>query len=442
MENVSLQQIAIWKKKRWYIWIPLALAFLTSYFHRTAMGVVSDSLMRDFSISSAADLGIMSSIYFYTYAAMQMPTGILADYFGPRRVIPLALSIAGAGAIVMGWAESLGFLYLGRFLASLGVSLIYVNIVKIHAEWFRLREFGTMTGLIALAGSIGFFISATPLAVVVEWFGWRTAFFSIAAYSLVFAVICWVFVRDTPKEVGLPSIAEIEGRNAAEDKEDKLLITQGIKNVICNPYTWWPFLACASVYGVYMAFMGIWGVPYFMQVYGMSRVAAANYMLAVAVGTMLGSPLVGILSDKLRLRRAPFTWFTVFFLAIWLVLTVWQDGKPPIWSLYPLCFSIGLGMSGINLAVACTKEVNSQKVTGIAAGVANASGFVGAALMQPAFGWVLDRNWQGVMEHGVRIYPQSAYQTAFWFCGAVLLFGLICTFLIKETRCSVFLWKE
>jgi sugar phosphate permease len=435
LDNASQLQIKQWKKKRWYVWIPLALAFLTSYFHRTSMGVVSDSLMRDFSITSAADLGIMSSIYFYTYAAMQMPTGILADYFGPRRVISSALLIAGAGAMLMGWAESLVMLYIGRFLASLGVSLIYVNIVKIHAEWFRLREFGTMTGLIALAGSIGFFISATPLAIVVESFGWRSAFYSIAVYSIVFALLCWLFVKDSPVEVGLPSIAELEGR---KDKSDngKPCIKEGIKAVVLNPYTWWPFLACACVYGVYMAFMGIWGVPYFMQVYGMTRVAAANYMLAVAVGTMIGGPIVGILSDRIKLRRAPFVWFTVFFLAIWLVLTVWQEGKPPVWSLYPLCFSIGLGMSGINLAVACAKEVNSPLVTGLAAGVANSSGFIGAAVMQPAFGWILDRNWQGIMEQGVRIYPQSAYQSAFWLCGIILFVGLVCTLLIKETGCT------
>jgi sugar phosphate permease len=186
-----------------------------------------------------------------------------------------------------------------------------------------------------------------------------------------------------------------------------------------------------------MAFMGIWGVPYFMQVYGLSRVAAANYLLVMALGSMLGGPLIGVLSDKVRLRRAPFIWFTVLFLAVWLALTVWQGGKPPLWSLYPLCFLIGLGMSGNNLAVACAKEANSPQATGIAAGVVNSSGFIGAALMQPAFGWVLDRNWQGAMEQGVRIYPQSAYQSAFWFCSAVLLVGLVCTFLIKETRCSI-----
>lgn len=438
MENEWQQQIQKWKKKRWLVWIPLALAFLTSYFHRTAMGVVSDSLMRDFAISSAADLGVMSSIYFYTYAAMQMPAGILADYFGPRKVIALALCIAGAGAMLMGWAETLFTLYIGRFLASLGASLIYVNIVKIHAEWFRLREFGTMSGLIALAGSIGFFLSATPLAVVVEGYGWRTAFFSIAVYSLAFASICWLFVKDTPAIVGLPSIAELEGR-AENNDNSKPCVSEGIKGVLLNPYTWWPFLASAAVYGVYMAFMGIWGIPYFMQVYGMTRVTAANYILAMAVGSMLGGPVIGILSDKIRLRRAPFMWFTALFVIIWLIL-IWQEGKPPAWSLYPLCVLLGFGMSGINLAVACAKEVNSPQVTGISAGVANSSGFFGAALMQPLFGWVLDRNWQGAIEQGVRIYPQSAYQSAFWLCGAILLFGLVCTLLIKETRCTIS-WK-
>jgi len=432
------QKIKRLNRKRWIIWIPLAFAFWASYFHRTATGVVADSLMQEFSITRASQMGELASVYFYTYAAMQIPAGILADFYGPRRTITLGLLIASLGAAIFGWAEGLPALYAGRILSSLGVSLIYINIVKIHAEWFRVREFATMTGLTVVAGSFGFLLATTPLAVVVDMYGWRISFLVIAIYSLVMAVSCWVLVRDRPADVGLPSIAEVEIQEGALVKNfprsDSCSVGENLKAVIRNPYTWWPFFASVTIYGVYMSFMGLWGIPYFMQVYGMSKIAAANHILLVVMGTMIGGPLIGILSDRLGLRRGPNLWVSVGFLMVWLLLTVWNAGKPPMWALYPICFGIGLGMSGVNLNVACGKEVNPPHMTGIVAGIVNSGSFVGAALMQPAFGWVLDRNWQGTVELGVRIYSLEAYQSAFCLCAVILVLGVICTLLIKETR--------
>lgn len=438
MDEVWREKIRVFGRRRWLVWAPLAFAFLASYFHRTATGVVADNLMREFSIGRATELGGLAAVYFYTYAVMQIPAGILADFWGPRRTVSIGLLAAAAGAGLFGWTDSIAGLYVGRFVSSFGVSLIYVNIVKIHAEWFRTREFGTMTGLVVVAGTLGIVLSATPLAYAVNLFGWRGSFYLIAVYSLVVAALCWLLVRDKPAEAGLPSIAEVESReglaSAAAQMECSGILAS-LKTTMGNPYTWWPFLMSATVYGVYMTFIGLWGVPYFMQVYGMSRIDAANLILVMALGAMAGGLLVGILSDRIGLRRAPALWAVMSFLAAWLLLTVWNGGKPPEWALYPLCFTIGLGVSGVNLNVACGKEVNPPQVTGVVAGIVNCGSFVGAALLQPAFGYVLDRNWQGAMEQGVRVYPVEAYQYGFWLCAAALAAGLGVTLLIKETKC-------
>jgi sugar phosphate permease len=205
--------------------------------------------------------------------------------------------------------------------------------------------------------------------------------------------------------------------------------------VFSNCLTWTPFWASVAIYGVYMAFVGIWGVPYFMQIYDMSRVNAANLMMAVVIGNMVGAPLFGYLSDRIALRRGLYSITATLFLLTWLVLTLWNGAKPPEWALIPICVAIGLGVSGVTLTVACAKEVNPPHLTGLVAGIANSGAFVGAAFMQPAFGWVLDQHWQGVIHEGVKIYPLSAFQSAFWVCGVVLAVGLMFTLLIKETKC-------
>lgn len=439
MDGILEQQIKQLNRRRWIIWAPLAFAMLASYFHRTATGVVADSLMREFSITRAADLGGLASVYFYIYAVMQVPAGILADRFGPRRTILLALITATLGAVVFSMAQNILMLYIGRILSSIGVSLIYINIVKIHSEWFRTREFTTMTGLIVVAGSAGFLLAATPLAIMVDWFGWRISFLAIGAYTMIAAIACWCLVKDRPADLGLPDITAVEAgegmvKESSAVEFNNYKVIDGFKTVMGKGATWWPFLASVAVYGVYMAFMGLWGVPYLMQIYGMTRVAASNYIMAMSIGTMIGAPLIGIISDRFALRRLPNVAVSSGFLAIWLALTLWNGGKPPVWALYPLCFGIGLGMSGGNLNVACGKEVNPPSLTGMVAGLVNSGAFIGAALLQPLFGWILDRNWQGAVEHGVRVYPLSAYQNAFCWCAIILGIGVLFTCLIKETR--------
>lgn len=438
-EEITKQQITQLNRRRWIVWAPLAFAFLATYFHRTATGVVADSLMREFSITGAADISYLASVYFYIYAVMQVPAGILADTLGPRRTILLALVTATLGATVFSTAQNILMLYIGRIFSSIGVSLIYINIVKIHAEWFRTREFTTMTGLIVVAGSAGFLLAATPLAIMVDWFGWRIAFLAIAAYSMIAAIACWCLVKDRPADLGLPDISTVEaGEGVVKEpiaaKAINYDIINGLKTVLGNVATWWPFLASVAVYGVYMTFMGLWAVPYFMQVYGMTRVTASGYIMAMSIGTMIGAPLIGLLSDHFALRRLPNTMFSVVFFALWLALTFWNGGKPPVWALYPLCFGLGLGMSGVNLNVACGKEITPPSLTGMVAGLVNSGSFIGAALLQPLFGWILDHSWQGMMENGIRVYPLSAYQNAFWWCAVILGLGALFTCLIKETR--------
>lgn len=400
--------------------------------------------MSEFSITAASELGVLSSLYFYIYAIMQMPAGILMDTYGPRRTVSIAMLVAGIGSVIFGLAQGMMGIYLGRILVTMGISVIYVGIVKIYVEWFRMREFATMSGIIVIVANMGSLISATPLAFAVDAIGWRFSYLLIAAYTLGMGALCWLLVRDKPADVGLPSIAEVErqeGREGCALPEVTLGVRESVTQVLKNPNTWWPFLVACAVYGVFMSFMGIWGVPYFMQIHGLSRVEASQFIMLMAIGNMIGGSTIGFTSDKVGLRKKPYTLITAFFLGMWLILTCWSGGKPPLSVLYMISLGIGIGTSGITLGVACTKEVNAPQAAGVAAGIANSGPFVGAALMQPAFGWVLDRYWQGVTENGVRIYPVEAFQSAFWLCAAVLVFGLLCSLMIRETNCCN-IWAE
>lgn len=431
------RKINLWKQKRLLIWFCIAAAFLTGYFHRTVIGVVADNLMRDFAIERAADLGILASVYFWTYAALQLPSGIFADRFGPRIVISVALVISAAGSFVFSLAETLPQLVLGRFITTAGIGVVFVSLIKIQSTWFRAREFATMSGLITLFGNSGSLLSATPMAFVVETWGWRAAFSIIATYSLCMGLLCWQIVRNKPEDIGLPGIAKIEstaGIKPPDWETPPLCIRECVKTVITNPRTWPPLIASTSLFGVYMTLVGVWWIPYLMQVHHLPRVEASQFILVMVTGNMISAPMVGYISDRLACRRWPYLASTSLLALSMLVLVTWNNACPPLWAIYPIAFFFGIGISGLTLTIACVKDVNPPYVTGIAAGITNSGPFIGAALMQPIFGWVLDQYWQGISENGIKIYPQHAYENAFWLCFAVLVFGLVAAFFIKESR--------
>lgn len=432
--NAKLRQ---WQWQRLLIWGTIAVAFLTGYFHRTVIGVVADSLMRDFAIERATDLGILASIYFWTYAALQIPAGIFADVFGPRRVISLALLISGLGALLFAMANSLSLLYAARFITTTGIGVIFVSLIKIQSNWFRAREFATMSGLIVLIGNSGSLLSASPMAFIVESWGWRTAFQLIGVYSLLMALVCWLIVRNRPQDCGLPGVNEIEtseGHPPVSWDNSALCISDCVKIVLKNPLTWPPVIAATTLYGVYMAIAGVWWTPYLMQVYHIPRVDAAHHVFLMVIGNMIGAPLLGFLSDRIYCRRWPYIGATLLFAASLALLIFGFGAKPPLLALYLIALLLGVGISGLTLTIACVKDVNPPQATGIAAGITNCGPFIGAALMQPAFGWVLDRNWTGLTENGMKIYPLAAFEQAFLLCLSVLLIGLTATFFIRERR--------
>lgn len=415
-------------RTRWLIYGALLIPYMIVYFHRVGISAVADSLMADFSISGAM-LGNMAAAYFYIYTIMQLPSGLLADYWGPRKTVTLGGIVAGLGSILFGLAPGYSLAFLGRLLAGLGVSVIFIPILKIQAEWFHSREFGRITGLTMFAGNLGQAIAATPLALFVAYAGWRMSFEVIGLISIVAAAACWLLVRDTPEQLGF-------SRPQTRMDSKRPPLREALLQVISNKATWPPFFSFLGIYGSLMAFVGMWGIPYFMQVFGMSKTAAANYMVAVSVGLMLGSPLIGFISDFTRRRKRPYFIFALFHLLMWVYLIFRIDVEQSPFFQYIFYFLFGVTGSACTLSWACGKEVNAPAVSGTAMGIVNMGGFLGAAILQPLVGLALDSRWEGVMEGGVRMYSAAAFQGSFMICLFMNLLAVLFAWMIRETYCE------
>ena len=415
---------------RWTIYAILILAYMTVYFHRMAPGVVSAELMAAFHTSGAA-LGSLAAMYYYIYTAMQIPAGVLADTLGTRIGVALGCLVAGAGSILFGLAGTLEIASVGRFLVGLGVSVVFVGLMRWNTQWFSERSFGALSGFTLLLGNVGSILAAGPLALVLGAASWRTVFVWIGILSLATALLTAILVRCRPEDAGFPSVREMEGLPPHPERHRHWL--QDLRGVFATRAIWPSFFVMFGMTGSLFAFAGLWGVPLMRDVYGLGRTDASFYTTASLAGFALGCFVMGTLSDRLGRRKPIMIGACVLSVLLWLALILlpWGTG----WTGLTLYALLGLSAGGFVVGYAAAKEVVPPGVAGMAIALVNTGLFLGAAIMQPAFGWAMDLTWNGTIVEGVRRYALGDYHNGLWLsCGFALL-ALIAALFVRETRC-------
>jgi sugar phosphate permease len=423
------------EKLAWIMWVILAFSFSIGYFHRVSLAVILDYLIIDFNIKDAAVAGFLASMYSIIYMVMQIPSGLFADFWGPRKTVTTGILFASTGSFIFALAPNLVLAFVGRGLIGLGVSVILISIYKFQISWFKPSQFATMAGFTALAGNLGGAAATTPLVFLVLSLGWRNSFFITGVITLVIGILCWLLVRDSPQEVKNPG--EIKKQvNKKENTIRHIELFTALKKVLKNPDTWPLFMSLFGVYGTLITFSGTWSISYLMQVYGLTRNESANFMLAVTIGMITGSPLIGYVSDKVARRKWPCLTFFALYITVWALLVFWNDGSPPAGALYPIFFLMGLSGSCAILIASLAKDVNEPAYSGTSTGVVNIGPFAGMTILQPLLGYILDLKWEGTMDMGARIYPLEAYRLTFTACLITLVICFGFALKIKETNCE------
>ncbi|HKX04237.1 MAG TPA: MFS transporter, partial [Methylomirabilota bacterium] len=183
--------------RRWLMWGIPALVFLIAFLHRAAPGVIAKELMQAFRMTGA-EVGLLSAMYFYSYAGFMVPGGLLIDGAGPRWVIAGGGLVMGLGSLAMGLAASPLALFAGRLLVGLGATVTFTGALKIATNWFPPSQFGMMSALTATVGILGALVGSAPLAVLVAGFSWRGALILVGAVTMAGALLCAGLVRDRP----------------------------------------------------------------------------------------------------------------------------------------------------------------------------------------------------------------------------------------------------
>jgi sugar phosphate permease len=262
------------------------------FFHRLCPAVIALDIQASFGLSGTL-LGIFGSAYFYSYAIMQLPTGLMADSWGPRKTVSVFFVLAGIGSVLMGISPNLSVAIIGRVLVGLGVSTIFVCNFKLLSEWFTARQFVIMGGAFMAMGGIGALSSSAPLAWVSNVIGWRMTLIAVGIITLIMAILVYAFVRNRPSEMGLTPI-----RKDRDETEPTISLADGIKMVVTTGRFWLISIWAFCVIGIGFAVGGLWGGPYLMQVYGLSKTAAGGVLSTFALALIFGSPLVGWLANR------------------------------------------------------------------------------------------------------------------------------------------------
>ncbi|HSN39852.1 MAG TPA: MFS transporter [Burkholderiales bacterium] len=409
---------------RWVVFALGAAAFLLSFFHRVAPAAIAEELTRAFDVSGAA-LGALAAAYFYIYTVMQLPTGVLADTLGPRRVLTAGGVVAGIGSIVFGGADSVALAAAGRTLVGLGVSVAFICLLKLNANWFAERQFATAVGLSNIFGMSGALLATAPLAWLITFASWRTVFVAVGIVSLALAATTWGRVRDYPADrapdVSVTPIGERWHHGLAE--------------VLRNRASWPGFWVNFGLSGSYMSFIGLWAVPFLVHAYGMSPLAASRHTGVMLIVFAFSAVGIGMLSDRIGRRRPLLVASSFLYFVCWMLWISGAGAAPGM--TYAIFMLMGFSATGFTLSWTCAKEANRPRYSGMATSLANTGGFLAAGILQPLVGWVLDRS----AEDGPARSALEAFRPGLAVLAAFAFTGFIGALFIRETHCRN-IWSD
>jgi len=394
------------------------LFFGYAFVQRVSPSVMTNELMSDFAVGGAA-LGSLSAFYFYAYASIQLPVGMLTDHFGPRKLMSFAMALCALASVGFAFSDSVLTASLGRAFIGGTVAFGFVGTLAIAGYWFKSTQYALLAGLLQTVGMCGAIFGQAPLRQMVESIGWRGTMHVLALVALVLALLLFFLVP----------------LRSSEQKQQKPGpgILKGLHAVTTNSQTWICSIIGFGMAATMLAFGGLWGVPWLNSVHGYTTTEAAAVTSMIFVGWAIFSPLAGWASDRMGRRNIILLAGSMVALIALALLVYYTPSKTSL--LMILIFLIGAGGSAMTVCFGSVKELNDANYSSTSLGLMNMCIVGSGAVMQPLVGWLLDLNWTGEMLDGARVYAASNYSLAFTSL-LVLNFGaFVAALFLRETHC-------
>jgi MFS family permease len=401
------------------VWGLAAAFYLFGFFQRVTPAALAHELAKELAPTATA-LGWLSAAYFYCYAIMQIPSGLLADRFGPRKLFLTATLAAIIGTLLFASAQTFTAAAVGRGIIGAAAAAGWIGMLKLAAHWFSPQKFASISGLSLSVGTIGAVLAGFPLRVLSDEYGWRLVVAGSAGFAALLFIFMFVVMRDDPSDRGYRSWAP------APQTEDALEKVPFLASMRSLPWRDLIFLCIGqtAVTGSMVMMAGLWGVPFLTTVFDVSPRTATAFTSLTMVGFAIGSLIFGPWSDRSNQRKKPLVVGTALVLLGFVILASGIT-LSSLWLSNLLLWMIGIAAGSMVVSFAFGKDLVGGRKTATITAFVNLSVTLGAIGLQPLFGAILDWRWNGLMVEGVRRYDTAAFQwgfaaTAIWLSISLL----------------------
>ncbi len=381
--------------------------------------------MQAFSIN-AGQLGFLSATYFYADVIFLLFAGILVDRISIRTIILSAMIMVVLATILFAFSHSLQLAAFSHFVSGIGNAFCFLSCIKLATRWFSSQRLAFVIGIIITIAMMGGVVAQTPFTLLAQALGWRGAVLANAGLGIIITFIVYAFVRDYPKHQTLEVMAEKSGVTS--------YIRKSILSVLLNKQN--------GLGGLYTCLLNLpiillgelWGIMYLTQVHHLLKTQASLVATMIFVGTILGSPFVGWLSDTIGKRRLPMIAGALLSLLI-LLCIMFLPGLN-FFALLLLFLFLGIFTSTQIISYPLIAESNPRHLTGTSTGLASILIMGGGAVFQPLFGWLMDLHWDQTLNQGVAIYSPSNYLYGLAIMPIAFGVSIIAACLLRETHCQ------
>jgi sugar phosphate permease len=400
---------------RWSSFVIGAIIYLFAFFQRICPSVVADDMAKAYGVRTN-DLGVFSSMYFYSYGAVQPFAGLLADIMDPCILIGGSALVSGLGAVICGLSKTTAVGMVGRLLVGLGCGPVLVPICKMISTWFPLTWYPVMVGVTGASGIIGAICAQAPLAAFTQAVGWRWPFYTVGILSGAFGVLCLAWARGHPRHFGFACVNEEQPRSESTVKEKLSLLWENFKFVVTKVPFWQITGYTLLTMGPGFDMTGLWLAPYLMHAFGYSKAMAGNVALSMTIGNFLMATTVASIAKLVRSSKWTLTATAVMGTVVSLIFVFVPPNKISMGALVVMMAMFGYTANSFVLSYAILREKVPLAVAGSATGCCN-----GIVLLLPAVYQIVSSEIIGKKGYipGTEIYDNEGFRFGLWTLFAV-----------------------
>lgn len=396
--------------RAWLVWGIAVGTYFLAMFHRNGLGVAALEAQERFAVGPAV-LSFMPMLQLLVYVLLQVPSGLLADRFGPRRTLVLGLAAMASGVVLFALAPNAGAAIAGRLLIGFGDAMVFLNVIRLAALWFPRSRYALVSGLTGVVGGVGQVASAAPLAWALAGMGWTAAFAGAGTLTLLMMALVLFVVRDRP-----------DGAAGAATRGAPIPVWAGVREALRARGPRIGMAHHAAVMAPFTMLMVLWGYPFLVRGLELAEGTAALVLTGLAAGCLWLAPVAGALIGRFPGIRRPLALTLGVLLSVgWTTLVVWPGGPPTAVALTVLGVSAAGQVMAPTISFDFARDGIPASRTGTASGLVNMSGFTTTLVGTVAAGVVLQAVPAGPAAFQLAFLPLAVTTAAATLVLALLL---------------------